>query len=437
MYFFYTALLAFLLTLTLPFWLVQMLRKGKYRVGLGERMGNVPARLRPTQANEDCVWIHAVSVGEVLAVGGLVSAFKQKFPEWRVVISTTTQTGQTLAREKYEAENVFYFPIDLPFAITPFLNALRPKLVVLAETEFWPNFLHLARKSGAKIAVVNARISDRSFPRYRSWRTLFQRILSNVDLFLTQSEVDKTRLVSIGADPGRVQMSGNLKFEIRAAQTSELVAQLRGRLAPEAKVIVAGSTVEGEESLVLAAFKEVLREHPKAVLVLAPRHPERFDGVAELLAQSAMTFWRRSAGRWSESQLSGGVFLLDTIGELASIYELADIAFVGGSLVPRGGHNILEPAQFGKAIVVGPHTENFRDVIQIFSRDQAVLVSDADKLGALWLKLLNDPVMRREFGERAKKVMDSQSGTTQRTLDALEVLLWMPQSLRERRQVQA
>lgn len=437
MYFFYTALLAFLLTLTLPFWLVQMLRKGKYRVGLGERMGNIPARLRPTGPNEDCVWIHAVSVGEVLAIGGLVVALKQKFPDWRVVISTTTQTGQTLAREKYGADNVFYFPIDLPFAISPFLTALRPKLVVLAETEFWPNFLNLARRSGAKVSVVNARISDRSFPRYRSWRSIFERVLSNVDLFLTQSELDKTRLVAIGADPGRVQVSGNLKFEIRVAQQSDLLAQLRERIPQGAPIIVAGSTVEGEEPPVLAAFKEVLREQPKAVLVLAPRHPERFNAVAESLTQSAMTFWRRSAGRWSESQVSGGVFLLDTIGELASTYELADVAFVGGSLVPRGGHNILEPAQFGKAIVVGPHTENFRDVIQIFSRDQAVLISDAAGLGALWLKLIGDPVMRREFGERAKKVMDSQSGATQRTLDALEVLLWMPQTLRDRQQVQS
>lgn len=435
MYFVYTVLLAFLLTVSLPFWLVQMLRKGKYRVGLAERFGRVPARLRETSANENCVWIHAVSVGEVLAVGGLIAGFKQKFPEWRVVVSTTTQTGQALAREKYGADNIFYFPIDLPFAITPYLRSLRPRLVVLAETEFWPNFLHLARKSGARIAVVNARISDRSFPRYRSWRSVFEPVLSNVDLFLTQSELDRQRLVAIGADSGKAQMSGNLKFEIRAAQQSELVQQLHQRLAPGAPVIVAGSTVEGEEPLVLAAFKEVLREHPKAVLVLAPRHLERFDSVGELLAQSATTFWRRSAGRWADSTLTSGVFLLDTIGELASLYELADVAFVGGSLVPRGGHNVLEPAQFGKAITVGPHTENFRDVIQIFSRDHAVMISDAAALGVLWTKLLGDMVMRREFGQRAKQVMDSQEGATKRTLDALEVLLWMPETIR-RRQVQ-
>ena len=239
-------------------------------------------------------------------------------------------------------------------------------MVVIAETEFWPNFLRLAHASGARIAVVNARISDRSWPSYRRFRGLLRRLLANVDLFLAQTPEDAARLRDIGAAPERVRVTGNLKFDVPAPAPPAIVESVRGSIAATGAgpVLVCGSTVEGEESLLLKAFENLLVQHPRAVMILAPRHPERFAAVAALLEQMSIRFLRRSL--WNGESLTGGVLLLDTIGELAALYALADIAFVGGSLVPRGGHKIIEPAQHGVATVVGNHTENFRDIVSLF-----------------------------------------------------------------------
>lgn len=372
MYALYSALLYLLLLLSLPYWLLQMARLGKYRAGLSERLGEVPERLHRDYSGLPVVWVHAVSVGEVLAVSALFEQLRVEGAA-RVVISTTTQTGQRLARQRFGEENVFYFPIDVPFAIGSYLRALRPRLVVLAETEFWPNFLHKAHRSGARVVVVNARISDRSFPRYRRFRGLLRRVLSNVDQFLAQSDEDARRLIEIGAEPKRVQVSGNLKFDVAPPRALPFVEELRAQLAAAkaGPTLVAGSTVEGEEQMVLAAFRELLSDNRRARLILAPRHRERFAAVAALVAQSGMPFALRSEARIEHEKWR--VLLLDSIGELATVYSLADVALVGGSLVPRGGHNVLEPAFYGVPIIVGPHTENFRDIIGLFRREQAVI----------------------------------------------------------------
>ncbi|HEX8925047.1 MAG TPA: glycosyltransferase N-terminal domain-containing protein, partial [Terriglobales bacterium] len=325
MYALYSALLFLLLLLSLPYWLLQMARLGKYRAGLNERLGEVPERLHRNPSGLPVVWVHAVSVGEVLAVSALLEQLRGEGAA-RVVISTTTQTGQRLARQRFGEENVFYFPIDLPFAIGAYLRALKPKLIVLAETEFWPNFLHKAHRSGARVVVVNARISDRSFPRYRRFRALLRRVLSNVDCFLAQSQEDAHRLIEIGAAPERVRVSGNLKFDVAPPRALPFVEQLRAELtaAHAGPTLVAGSTVEGEEPFVLAAFRGVLARNPQARLILAPRHRERFAAVAALLAQSGMPFALRSEARIAHSQWR--VLLLDSIGELATVYSLADVA---------------------------------------------------------------------------------------------------------------
>jgi 3-deoxy-D-manno-octulosonic-acid transferase len=418
-------LLAAVMVLGLPYWLVQMARKGKYRRGLGERMGRVPDRLGlATNASSplQAIWIHAVSVGEVLAISGLVVELRQRFPHHRLFVSTTTATGQDLARTKFGENNVFYFPLDFAFAIRPYLRVLRPELVVIAETEFWPTFLRLTRSSGAKIAVVNARISDRSLPNYRRFRWALHRVLANVDLFLAQTEEDAQRLRNIGADPHRVQVSGNLKFDIAAVEPPLIVASLRRSLRPSTgPVLVCGSTMEGEESLLLKAFENVLVRHPGAVMMLAPRHPERFDTVAVLLQQMSIRFSRRSS--WNGESFAGGVFLVDTIGELSALYALADIAFVGGSLVPCGGHNIIEPAQHGVAIVVGNHTENFRDIVGLFQSRDAVRIVGPAELPLVLMELLADDSERAALGRRAAETMRSQTGATQRTIDALQMLM--------------
>ena len=386
---------------SLPYWLLQMARHGKYRKGLGERLGLVPARLQLPGEQEPVIWVHAVSVGEVLAVAELVEKLRQRFPQDRIFISTTTDTGQALARKRFGERNVFYFPMDFAFAIRPYLRALRPRMVVVAETEFWPNFMRLAHASGARIAVVNARISDRSWPNYRRFRGLLRRLLANVDLFLAQTPEDAARLQDIGARPERVRVAGNLKFDIPAPAPPAIVESLRRALATTGggPVLVCGSTVEGEEPLLLRAFENLLVQHPRAVMVLAPRHPERFPGVAELLGQMSIRFWRRS--EWNGEGLAGGVFLLDTIGELAALYALADVAFVGGSLAPRGGHNIIEPAQHGVAIVVGNHTENFRDIVSLFQSRDAVRIVGPAELPLVLLDLMANDAERKALGARA------------------------------------
>ena len=419
MYFLYSLLLGLAVALTTPWWLVRMLAQGKYRAGLSERLGGVPKRLGATQG---CIWVHAVSVGEVLAVSGLVAGLRTRFPDRRIVVSTTTATGQKLARERFGEGNVFYYPADFVFAIRPYLRALRPDLVVLAESEFWPNFVRLARRAGARIAVVNARVSDRSLPRYLRLRALWRRVLGDLDLFLAQSDEDARRLVAIGAPASRVSVTGNLKFDVQPPGVLSAVEMLRRILQPATAVVVCGSTAEGEEPIVLRAFSALLEKHPRAALILAPRRPERFDAVADLIAASGLKFWRRSELTGTES-LSGGVVLLDTIGELAALYSLASLAFVGGSLVPHGGHNILEPAQYGVATLVGPHTANFRDIIAIFERADAVKRVTTEAFAGELLRLLDNASARQELGRRAAEVVRQQRGATERTLDELEKLL--------------
>jgi 3-deoxy-D-manno-octulosonic-acid transferase len=424
--FLYSVALAVGMLASLPYWLFQMARHGKYRKGLAERLGRLPSRLQLPERREQVIWVHAVSVGEVLAVAGLVEELRRRFPQHRIFVSTTTDTGQALARQRFGEASVFYFPMDLAFAIRPYLRALRPRMLVVAETEFWPNFMRLAYASGASIAVVNARISDRSWPNYRRFRGLLRRLLANVDLFLAQTPEDAARLRDIGAPPERVRVTGNLKFDIPAPDPPAIVESLQKSIAATGAgpVLVCGSTVDGEESLLLKAFENLLVQHPRAVMILAPRHPERFGAVAALLERMSIHFWRRSL--WSGEALTSGVFLVDTIGELAALYGLADVAFVGGSLVPRGGHNIIEPAQHGVAIVVGNHTENFRDIVSLFQSQGAVRIAGPAELPLVLLDLLANATERRALGQRAAETMRSQIGATARTAGELQKLMALP-----------
>jgi 3-deoxy-D-manno-octulosonic-acid transferase len=421
MYFAYSALLGLVLILGSPYWLYEMLRQGKYRKGLCERLGAVPARLG--SISPPTIWIHAVSVGEVLAISELVRELRANFPQHRVLVSTTTDTGQKLARERFGAENVFYFPLDFAFAVRRWFRALRPELVVIAETEFWPNFLRTARESGTKIAVVNARISDRSLKGYRRWKTFVGQSLQRIDVFCAQTAADAERLKDIGGPPDRVLVAGNLKYDIPSPPAPAIVDELRRSLAAASAgpVLVCGSTVEGEEPLLLGAFTNILANQAGAVMLLAPRHPQRFAEVEGLLRELKMPFWRRS--QWKGGLLRGGVVLIDTIGELSALYALADIAFVGGSLVPKGGHNIIEPAQHGVAIVVGNHTENFRDIVGLFQSRDAVRIAGPAEVPLVLMELLANDEERKGLGRRAAETLRSQRGATQRTLVELRRLL--------------
>ncbi len=421
--FLYSLALALVVLASLPYWLFQMLRHGKYRRGLAERLGVVPTRLRLPASDEPAIWIHAVSVGELFGVLGLAKELQRRLPGHNLFVSTVTDTGQELARKHFGEDRVFYFPMDFAFAIRPYLRALHPEVVVVAETEFWPNFMRMADANGARIAVVNARISDRSWPRYRRFRSLIGKALAQVELFLAQTPEDAERLQGIGACPERVHVSGNLKFDIAAPASPPIVDSLRTSFAATgaSPVMVCGSTVEGEEPFLLKAFEDVLKKYPKAVMILGPRHPERFSTVATLLKEMSIRYYRRSD--WQEQSLAGAVLLLDSIGELAAIYSLGEIAFVGGSLVPRGGHNIIEPAQHSVAIVIGKHTENFRDIVSLFQRRDAIRIVEPRQLPHAFLHLLANEEERKALGRRAADTVRSQAGATVRTADAIEELL--------------
>src|SRR5258706_4138274 len=311
MYAFYSALLALFLVLTLPYWLLQMMRHGKYRAGLRQRFGAVPPALAG-RSEKPAIWVHAVSVGEVVASSAVVEALRKKLPFHRVLVSTTTSTGRKSAAQRFGAENVSYFPLAFVFAIRPYLDALRPELVVVAETEFWPNFLRLAKRRGARIAVINCRISDRSLPGYKRFRLwlpkLLEKTLANVDLFLAQTEADRQRLGEIGAPETRISVAGNLKIDVAPPPSPRIVASLRGDLSHSrgGPVLGCGRTPQREKGSLLSAFRNILVNHPKAVMILAPRHPERFPEVAALVENLGFRMWRRSF--LSGEPLAGGVF---------------------------------------------------------------------------------------------------------------------------------
>jgi len=422
MYFLYSALLAVAMLVTVPYWLFQMVRRNKYRTGFAERWGRVPKRIE-NASGKRAIWVHAVSVGEVLAVSRLIQEMRARLPDYRVFISTTTDTGQRLAREKFGPDDVFYFPVDFAFAIRPYLKALRPVLVVIAETEFWPNFLRFSHSSGAKIATVNGRISDRSLHGYRQIRLFLRRVLDQIDLYLAQTEEDRKRLIDIGAPEGRIYVSGNLKYDVAPPAQASIVSSLRTSFEKTGAgpVIVAGSTMEGEESLLLRAFEIVRGRHPRAVMIIAPRHPQRFEQVGSFVKSLGIRVWRRSL--WSGEDLGGGILLLDTIGELSSVYAVGQVGFVGGSLVEHGGHNILEPAQYGVPVVIGPHYENFREMVNLFRWKDAVRVVGPAELPLCMVDLLANEDERLALGKRGLETLGAQMGATERTFDALTALL--------------
>lgn len=409
-----------------PWFLWRIATTQKYREGLGQRLGFVPGILRNAD-KRPAIWLHAVSVGEVLAVSRLVQELDAALPDYRVMISTTTRTGQALARTRFGADRVFYCPLDLPWAVRRYLNAVKPRMMILAETEFWPNLLNGCFRRGIPVAVVNARISDRSWPRYQMLRRLWRPILGRLDRALAQTEVDADRLRALGWRADRVTVAGNLKFDVRATQEAEATRLLKSGMRA-VRFVVAGSTLESEEAALLTAWPRLLAIDPNLELILAPRHPERFGTVAAQLESAGFPWSRRSEWKGQSDRASvtiepGRVILLDTIGELASVYSLAAVAFVGGSLVPAGGHNPLEPAQFGAPIVMGPHYANFRAITNDLRAHDAIRIAERDDLAEVLISLLVNEEEASAMGERALQVFQQQAGATTRSVGAILEML--------------
>ena len=430
MYAVYSVLIILFFAVTSPYLLYQAVRYRKYVTSLRQRLGYLP--LSFNLDGDDSIWIHAVSVGEVLTARALLPELRERYPRLRIFLSTTTMTGQQIARNNLQyVDEVFYFPFDLRFIVRRTLRLVRPKLFIVMETEIWPNLLRACREAGVKTVLVNGRISSRSYPRYRMARSFFRVVLSQVDRFCMQSAESARRIVEIGADPSRVLVTGSLKFDSLDLPGAPGTAADRGRnrvlryfrVATDRPVVMAASTLKGEEESVFEAFQRIRATRSNALLIIAPRKPERFDEVERMARRAGWDVARRSELR-VDAEPRNDVIVLDTIGELAQLYQIGTVVFVGGSLVDAGGHNILEPAVFGKPIVFGPHMENFAEIAQAFlDQGAAVQVRNGRELGAALLALLGDPVRRASLGAAARALVEANRGARSKSLSAIAQLL--------------
>ncbi len=428
-----------LLLMVSPVLLYRAVRTGKYRAGWKQRLfGAVPRRSN----GRPCIWFHAVSVGEVNLLPPLVQALRAAYPAWEVVISTTTRTGMEVARKRFPDLAVFYAPLDFSWAVARAFRRIRPSVLVLTELEIWPNLIRAAKARGVRLAIINGRLGDKSFAGYRRGRYLFRRIFAAFDLVAVQDAEGKQRFAELGVPASAVHVTGSMKYD--GAQTDRnnpATVRLRGlaSIGPDEIVWIAGSTQAEEEGLSLAVVQELHRRFPQLRLIIVPRHPERFEAVAEMLSRSGLPWLRRSklgpapepskdtdaaadavGQAASEGFPDRPILLVDTVGELAAWWGLADIALVGGSFGNRGGQNMIEPAGYGAAVCFGPNTWNFRDVVrQFLSAEAAVVVRDRKELQQFVTQCLETPGYRRSLGNRARQLVLSHRGAVERTLALL------------------
>jgi 3-deoxy-D-manno-octulosonic-acid transferase len=462
MYVAYSVLIVAFFLVMSPYLLYQAIRYHKYIASLPQRMGYLPVSFNLD--GDESIWIHAVSVGEVLTARALLPQLRERYPRLRLFVSTTTMTGQHVAKTRLPfVDQVFYLPFDLGFIVNRTLRLVRPRLFVMMETEIWPNLLRACNRDGVKTALVNGRISSRSYPRYRVARFFFRRVLAHVDRFCMQGEESARRIVDIGAQRERVTVTGSLKFDSLdfpqvdrgPAEASPTVqARRRRNQGPSVHdvhhrgrtrvlryfrvdrarpVVIAASTLKGEEEPVLEAFQRIRATMTNALLIVAPRKPERFDEVERIVRRAGWNVARRTELR-VDAEPRHDVVILDTIGELAELFQVATVVFVGGSLADAGGHNILEPAVFGKPIVFGPHMHNFAEISRTFlDNGAAVQVRSGRELESVLLELLGDPVRRASLGAAARALVEANRGARSKTLAVLADLL-PPASLENVRQ---
>jgi 3-deoxy-D-manno-octulosonic-acid transferase len=430
MYFIYSVLLSLAFLILLPRFLFDAIRHGKYVAGLSERLGS----LRPANRSKGpVIWIHSVSVGETQAARPLVKELKARFPGSSIAISTTTRTGQELARDIFsnDAERIFYFPFDWRWTVRRTLKAIRPSAVVILETELWPAFLRECDEQQIPVAIVNGRLSGQSFRRYRLIKRFITRVLRTVNLAIMQTETDANRICVLGMDARKVKISGNLKFDAGPTsvmmQTTQYFSE-RFKL-DNTQLILAASTHAPEERIILESFRELRVKSPGTRLMIAPRHPERFNDVAALIKAGRFNYSRRSETP-EKTDPESDVILLDTIGELQSVYSLATIVFVGGSIANTGGHNILEPAAVGACVVTGAHTHNFQAIVEKFVKADAVVqlrhlreTEAASELASTISELLDDRESREQIGSRARNLVNQNRGATRRTVEFLTPIL--------------
>jgi 3-deoxy-D-manno-octulosonic-acid transferase len=443
MYFLYRIVTAVGMFVLAPYLALRGWRRGERRGALRERLGILPANIVASAKNGaaeatgsvrggGAIWVHAVSVGEVLAATPLVEGLKSEFPGRTILVSTTTDTGQRLACERLKsADAIFYFPLDWIVPVRKALRTIRPAVVIVMETEIWPNFLREARREGVSAIFANARISEKSFARFERWRFLvsefFARTLADADLFLAQSEEDAQRLVGMGAAEDRVEVAGNMKYDVSPAPLGQFGSWLEAQIRRQERwpALVAGSVVEGEEEAVLAGYDAVQRQWRRTLLILAPRKPDRFAAAEKIAAEAGWNTLRRSQLNLGEVLPENiDVLILDSIGELAGLYSLADAVFVGGSLVRAGGHNILEPACFARPPVFGTSMENFSEMAdQFLGAHAGVQVANGQQLGKVWVQLIENNAMRERMGIAARDIAERNRGATARSLKRIAAII--------------
>ena len=451
MYFFYRILTAAGMFLLAPYFALRGWRAGEPSRALRERLGSLPpeiavraaaaaARTTSDAENNGPIWIHAVSVGEVLAAQPLIDGLKRRRSSAVIFVSTTTETGQRLARERLQnADGIFYFPLDWVVPVRRALRAIEPSLVIIMETEIWPNFLREAHRAKIPVVFANARISEKSFARFKQWEFLvgpfFERTMQDAELFLAQSPEDSARLQAMGAAPERIAVTGNLKYDAAPPAISRFGHWLEQQIRQQERwpILVAGSVVAGEEESVLAAYDLVQRQFRRTLLILAPRKPAQFDAAATIASAGGWKVVRRSALDLSAAlDEAADILLLDSIGELAGLYSLADATFVGGSLAPAGGHNILEPAWFARPPVFGTSMENFKDMAdQFLDAHAGVQVASGPGLGKVWIQLIEDNATRQSMGAAAREISERNRGATERSLDHI-VAVWNERHAKDR-----
>jgi 3-deoxy-D-manno-octulosonic-acid transferase len=421
-FFLYRTLLYVIALFYFPYMLVSLMAKGKKRAGIRQRFGLFKTSFFTAKKGKR-VWFHAVSVGETVAAAPLVISLKKAYPDTEIYFSTVTETGNKIAHEKLgDVAKIFFFPFDFRGVVRRVIRRMSPDLFVVVETEIWPNLLHALHDKNIPSLIVNGRISPRSFKGYSRFRFFFRRVLPLVSRFLMQSETDAERIIRLGAPPERVSVAGNIKFD-QAIGAGKPAATRAALGIPEgARVFIAGSTHQGEEDEALKAYKKLLMDFPDMVMVLAPRHPERFAAAEEAVKRAGLQCKRKSA--LSPGPSRGYVLLLDTMGELAGTYAVGDINFVGGSWAQVGGHNILEPASFGKPVFFGPAMHNFRDISRILKDCGAgIEVKDGEELATEAAKLLRDPAKYAALGHAALEAIEKNKGALEKDFRAVEEIL--------------
>ncbi len=423
----YNALLLSATVLMLPVLCLLLVFRRKYRSGFVQKCGKLPKQLRDAGTRPRPIWVHAVSVGEVMAAVPLLKEMKKRFPESPLMLSTVTETGHfTALQHAGAADTVMYFPFDFPFIVRPVVRRVMPRAFITLETEIWPNFLFALRRHAIPAMIVSGRISPSSYKSYSLFRVFFRLVLACVNSFCMQTRTDARRIIGMGALPERVHVTGSIKFDqqIPAITPQEKQGLYRDlRIDREQNVLIAGSTHRGEESIVLDVFTTLKQSNADLVLILAPRHPERFAEAEDLLKRQGCRYVKRSAIRNADTPFD--IILLDTIGELSKIYSLGTIIFIGGSMVAGvGGHNVLEPAVFCKPVLFGPHMTNFAEIASdLIHRDAAVQVNSRDEFIAAARALLEDPQRCRRIGETAFSVIERNSGAVKTCIDMIDTML--------------